>query len=234
MITIVQAKNTNEVIELIKPQVALVWVNDMARASDTFNRTFIQSYQEFAIAAESIPRDSDQRGDIRRHVSGCGYVTDAKGRVYIAAVLGRSNPTMTIINPKQVEANLEQIAKAMRADGLKSIVLPLISTNRTIGFRTVSYLEMLDRIFHDFNVSIATAVPLHNHGFAYHDITNTYIPRPKIEVKRRVAVPTHGWGDNPNPYGYQPPSKGFADQLDPQLFKTPIKEGFMREVDLQH
>lgn len=227
MITIIQANNTHEVVEHIKPSVALAWVSADGRAVDTFNRTLFERFPEFGHAAVSLPADRSSYGyNQRRTYQGYGFIkTD---RVYVTAVAGRIMTTMTAINQKNIEPLLRCIAQAMRDEGLTTIVLPIISTRRTSGLRTIPYLEMLDRVFHDMKVYVATAVPLRDHGFAYSDITTSYSPKPKIEVKRRPAVPTHGWTSN-NPYSgmkNQSISEGFASELDPHLFKAPINVSF--------
>lgn len=227
MITIIQANNTHEVVEHIKPSVALAWVNGDGRALDTFNRTFFERFPEFGHASNSLPADRSNQGyNQRRTYQGYGYIkTD---RVYITAVAGRLMSPMTVINQRNMEPLLRSIAQAMRQEGLDTLVLPVISTRRTAGLRTIPYLEMLDRVFHDMKVYVATAVPLRNHGFAYSDITTCFSPKPKIEVKRRPAVPTHGWTSS-NPYSgisNHHNDRGFVGELDPELFKAPIKVSF--------
>lgn len=202
MITIVQAHNTNEVVEHVKPDVALAWVNNSLRSVDAFSRTMMENYSAFTSASQNIPLDTRDIYAGRRKYIGFGYMKT--NRVYIAAVAGRANAAVNVIHPRTLDYTLKCIARTMRESGMKSIVLPLISTGRNIGLGTINYLEMLDRIFYDMNVYLATAVPLSDHNYAYSDITNTYVPRPKIEVRRRQAIPTHGWGENP--YGYQPSS----------------------------
>lgn len=199
MITIVQAHNTNEVVEHVKPDVAVTWVNNTLRSIDAFSRTMLDNYTAFTSASQNVPADHREIFAGRRKHTGFGYVkTD---RVYIVAVAGRANAQLNVIQPRAIDITLSTIARTMRESGLKSITLPLISTGRNVGLGTISYLEMLDRIFYDMEVFLATAVPLATHNYKYVDITNTYQARPKIEVKRRPAVPTHGWGENP--YGYQ-------------------------------
>jgi hypothetical protein len=192
MITIMQANNTSDVTQLIKPDVTLIWVNNYGTTVDGFSRDiYFNEKHLFDQALSGIQSTETYSGRRLYRPHNHGY-SMLGARVFIAAVVAQHTHVNNNLNRAALRSILANVADAMREQGMKSVVLPNISTNRITGIRTSNFLEIVEELFTDLDVTIATAVPLQSHGKRYVDIRNE-TQNPKIEVRRRVAVPTHGW-----------------------------------------
>ena len=219
MITITQSKNTHEVINHFKPEVAVTWVTTGARPLDAFSRDIMDKFYQFQGAMYNMPNTSRNPTHLRLSEGTAGYVKD--DRIYIAAAIARSTPLNSTINPRAVEHLLNEIGDAMRKDNLYTIVIPNISTGRNPGIRTSTFLDIIDRTLGDMQVYIATAVPLDSHGRGYVDITTSYQGEQDPSLRPRKKIIRHNMTHQNYPQGYA------SDFSDLSLFHTPIKASYL-------
>lgn len=217
MITITQAKNTSDVIEHFKPDVAVGWYTTSGRPLDSFSRDIIENYSELTVALRNIPARQSLTGTTRYNEGAFGF-NKTGSRVYLSGVIARSNPMNYVVNIRSVEQTLRAVGEAMRAEGMTCVVLPNISSGRTLGLRTSAYLEIIDRTLYDMDVFVATAVPLDNHGRGYLDITTNPkgVKDPSITNPRKKVI--HHTLAEP---------RGYAKDINTAFFNAPIKASYL-------
>lgn len=200
MITLVQAKKTSDAITHFKPQVAVTWLTDNGKCVDGFSRDFCHNFPQFDMATSKMP-DNGRSRVMGRYAEGemsC-HVDD---RIYVVGVIGHISGLSNRVNSNIIIHILENVAAAMRKDGLTSIVLPMISPRRNPDMRTCPYLDLIDRVFPDMDVYVATPVALQNHGRAYVDITTRFsMKEPTYNRPSSSPMRIFGSTDGGSPYG---------------------------------